>query len=211
MSKTQSDSGRTDLYERGRPGQGVDWGVHHSFAPGVDPSEYIAFTLLYDDARMLCSRTLSGDPYQPLRAGFAWLDGDTSDVAHDPDAIHRELHAVELSPPAIHLPKQSDGDFRRVEYGQYPHRRRFNPETGYINWAESTSTQLDDVDTDRFLALVEEWLAACHADLRTGVREDAVDLARRHKKNPTLNDVEALSDVVEKVREYDGQSDGLFD
>lgn len=104
-----------------------------------------------------------------------------------------------LSDPEFYLPKQHETEHGYDEYRQHRHRRRVNKETGFINWGESTSTGLPEVEYETFKRAVESFL------LDRGVsclRVDEYDeLADRYWHDPQYNSRDALAQFISKVRD----------
>jgi len=184
-----------------------DWGIHHHFKPD-DKNEQIAHSLLRESATMLCYRTLFLPAWNGGRLAelCAWLfEGRCIDGRGE--AMHKEKREVELTDPELHIPKNASDEFGTHEYGQYRHRRRVNPETGYISAGESTSVHIQDRPEEQFLTLVREWLHARDGELWDWQREQTIQYARRLKRGGDEGDVDVLTKVVKKVREKDFQRD----
>jgi hypothetical protein len=175
-----------------------------------DPNEIVAYKFLLDHATMNCRSTLEDEPTlgdcegleyeQRLTAQlFASLDGETWGKY----ATHDENKAVELTDPCIRL-GQTDTDASVVgEWGTERHRKRINPETGYITGDETTSIAVEQFDLATFMELTEMWLRDQQRELREAEIQDALNLARGLKKNTEQNkknDVEILGMVVDRVR-----------
>jgi len=180
-----------------------DWGSHHSFKD-YDKHEAIAHSLLRNSATMLCARTLFAPPNNGGRLAelCAWLFDDECIDGHG-DALHTDNRAVELTDPELHVPKNAGDQFGTHEYGQYRHRRRLNPETGYVSGGESTAVVIQDRSEEQFLALIREWLDACHSNLRDWKRQATIRYARRLKRGGDQRDVDVLTKIVTKVRTDD--------
>jgi len=154
----------------------------HREVSGTDPAEHIAHWLLLDLVEPICGRTLR----------------------------ERE-EEVELSEPRFHLPKQTDRGTRFVEYRQHPHRRRVNEETGYINWGETTSTALPQVDFETYMGAVENYLFNRLYDAANGslvIRDrDIRKIKARKRRAKRLYDTEginshtALAELIRQVRQ----------
>lgn len=106
----------------------------------------------------------------------------------------------ELSDPIFYLPKQIEiADGQYLEYRQHQHRRRFNPETGFINWGETTTTAVPEFDYDVYCRAVHTYLASRECRL-TGV-EDYLEFADQVWSDPSMGSKDALAKFVEYVRE----------
>lgn len=182
-------------------GQGDEWGIHYEFSAGTDPAEKISFDILrdYAGASEICGRTLVEDPWNGgrVRELFAWLDPDGDPegwpVDGRGDQLHRKNRSVELTDPELMPPWITAARCRNL--------RRYQPDTGYINWSETTWVLLEDVDKDQFMTGVREWLEHHHPGLGEGEQRQALNLASTRKSDPDLDDVDALTFVVRKVRQ----------
>ena len=130
---------------------------------------------------------------------FAWLFRDEPGVElldHDPLAIHRENCEVELSDPELYVAKEWDNGVGIVEYGQYRHRKRSDPEHGYIG-----GVAFPDMPMDEFEDIVQDVLADLKA--RHSFTQDRIDgwlaTAKELKQTPTHSDLEALTQVLVRV------------
>ena len=116
-------------------------------------------------------------------------------------SLEDDGETVELSDPEFYLPKQHDTGERYEEFTQHSTPRRVNPETGYINGGESTTTALPEVDKDTYLQAVHNVLA------RTGVSyantEDWLQHAHKLWHDPQYNSTKALTTFIRHKREYD--------
>jgi hypothetical protein len=106
----------------------------------------------------------------------------------------------ELTEPTFYLPKQRE---RKTvgydEYRQHRHRRRINPETGYINWGESTSTGLPEVGYETYrkaagLYLADREISLTHLDEYRQYRD-------RVWHDPQYNSNGALEQFIRYVRD----------
>lgn len=142
-------------------------------ASGTDPAEYTAHKLALELVDPICGRS-------------------------------SRLHDVEipLSEPCMYLPKQVERDGRFIEYRQHRHRRRINEETGYINWGESTSTDIPEFDYDVFTTAVHTYLVdrCC----RMTAVEGYLEYADRVWHDPSMNSKESLAQFVRHVRDDEG-------
>lgn len=175
----------------------------HVELEGSDAAEHIAFQEVLALTAPICARQAS----QPPNAGgrlaecCAWLfDGE----AHDGrgDQLHHEQREQRLSEPALYLPKTNrDGE----EYGVHRHRRRFNPETGYVNWGETTATDIPEFGHDTFLLAFANYLAKRHGrstgGLTVGNTGDYLETAERHWHDQTQNSLESLASAIQFVRD----------
>ena len=144
----------------------------HTETRGTDPAEYLAFQYLTELADPICGRTLA--------------------------ETGREQP---LSDPCMYLPKQRQTEHGFEEYRQHRHRRRVNEETGWINWGESTSTDVPEVDEKTYLQAVNNYLAANEVSV-TKV-EDWLTLADRLWTDPTMNSKESLIQFIHHKRQFD--------
>lgn len=176
-----------------------------------DPEKILAHKLLRETGTLVCATTLYDDAWNGGRTAelFAWLEADRDDdgnvievqlIDGHGEAMHHENGPVELTDPSIKLPKKHEG---RPDAGCERHRRRINPETGYINGGESTATVIEDRPVDKFMGVVEDYL-----DLqRTFFEKDKKhirDFARSLKCNQHNNDMDdevIMARIISEVRE----------
>jgi len=90
---------------------------------------------------------------------------------------------------------------RFVSYRQHRYRRRVNPDTGYINWGESTSTAVPEIDEETYMQAVNNYLA------ENGITNSNIETwlayAERLYSDPSMNSKESLITFIERKREYD--------
>jgi hypothetical protein len=145
----------------------------------------VAFNLLRETTTILCGTTLDDDPDD------------------DPHSIPTENRPIELTDPAIRLGNHALDSNLPGELGTERHRKRFNPETGYITGGETTHVDIEKRPLPQLMELVEEWVRGVAARKHSGIREsdiqEVLDLARRLKKNQHNNSKDDL-DIVSKVR-----------
>lgn len=180
----------------------------HSECDGVDDAAYIARQLVLDNIQPVCAAHRYGTPNRGFAPHFAWLFDEPLGVGSDLDAMHAEQRTVELSDPAIHLPKQRKTSHGFEEYRQVQHRRRYNPETGYINWGESTATEIPEFGEDRYwqaigLYLIKRYSRSDGGGLTLTNLEDYVDHAGRLWSDPTQNSHGSLTEFVRYVRDQE--------
>lgn len=116
----------------------------------------------------------------------------------------------ELSDPELHLPKLFEDDCRSIEYGQHRHRRRIEPESGRINWGETTSTRLDPRPKDEFMQVVDlvlDWVEQSRG-FEVGIdhRDRSRTLALCEKEDGR-HDVAVLADVFRCIDDADRLAD----
>jgi|AntDeeMinimDraft_4_1070355.scaffolds.fasta_scaffold00712_7 hypothetical protein len=170
-----------------------------------DPAEIIAHKLLRETATIICKSTLEDDPKPPCRTAelFAFLDGETWDKY----ALHHENTVVELTDPVIRLGNHAPDSMLAGEWGTERHRKRYNPETGYITGDETTAVLIQDRPCDELLAVIEQWLYGFAARPKSGLTQSDVDealqYAKRLKQNAHHNgfrDVDIMAKVVARIR-----------
>jgi len=156
-----------------------------------------------------------------------WGDGEpdddpTVDGGHDPDrhpgtdaaeyvAHQLALRVVEpicgetgqpLSDPVLYLPKQVQvGDGQFIEYRQHRHRRRVEPESGRINWGETTWTAIPEFDYDTYRLCVHTYLA--ERGCRLTAVDDYLDYAECVWRDPQFGSKDALEQFVRHIREQE--------
>ena len=108
-----------------------------------------------------------------------------------------EGEAIELTDPELWLPQSRAGI---EEFGQKPHRHRYNPETGYINWGETTGVSLSSATTEELLEAARLFCAARESP--SWEREALLAYIERRKRNPDdeADDQTILTDGIRKVR-----------
>lgn len=178
---SSSESPQTDRTESPYPRRDW-WGEHesdpeptgHTETAGTDAASYVAFSELLQVTTPHCERTL-----------------------------RERGEEVQLSEPSFYLPKQIERNGRYIEYRQHRHRRRVNEETGYINWGETTSTAVPDVDEETYMLAFANYLARRHGrtPLRPGTTEEYLNHARRQFYIPDQSSHEALTNAIAFVRE----------
>lgn len=142
----------------------------HSECAGTEAAEFIAFNELLTLTSPICRRALTD--------------------------LDRE---IELSEPELYLPKQVDRGTHRIEYRQHRHRRRYNPETGWINWGETTSTAVpDSITKEVYMQAVHNYLWQQH------LRDiDAwLTFAESKWHDQSLDADESLAALIRTVRAY---------
>lgn len=177
-----------------------DWGVHHRFKH-YDVEEVIAHRILRESATMLCAETLWGDPYNGGRLAELWALVFEDEVIDGQGwKLHVENEEVELTDPLYPLPKRASDTFGTRDYGQYRHRARKSPDTGYLTMGETTGVVIQDQSEEDFLDTVRNWLVGRGSDLTDNQRDDVMQYARRLKRGGDLRDTDIMTKVVEKVR-----------
>jgi hypothetical protein len=140
---------------------------------------------------MLCSTTLRDDPDRGWTPHMI-AEGIDDAPGHDPFATHHENQEVELTDPLVRPPTETARDQR--------YRKRINPEQGYISDGHSTGVWIQARPEEELLEVLREWLDGCHGELREQKRQQALEHARRLKRQGQKRDVEILEDVVRMVR-----------
>ena len=144
----------------------------HTECAGTDPASYLAFRELAALTTPICERSLD-----------------------------ERGEEIELSDPEMYLPKQIERSCYRIEYRQHRHRRRYNPETGWINWGETTSTVVPEVGKQIYMQAVENYLCD------RGVRHSNIDAWRQYAErlfhDQQLTSTGALTRLIAKKRAYD--------
>lgn len=114
-----------------------------------------------------------------------------------------ERTGIELSEPTLYLPKQHAVAGGSIEYRQHRHRRRVNPETGYINWGETTSTDVPEFDEETYEVAVHNYLANRLAgqDLRVTQIEAYLEHANALWHDPQYDAFGSLEQFVRYVRD----------
>jgi hypothetical protein len=132
--------------------------------------------------------------------------GAASYVAHQlalrvVDPVCRET-GRELDEPSFYLPKQvklADGQY--LEYRSHRLRRRVEPESGRINFGESTGTDVPEFGYETYRLAVHTYLA--ERDVRLTEVDEYLERAECFWHDPQYNSVGALRQLVAYVREHE--------
>ena len=194
----------------GQEQNGTQQHTGHSELAGTEEAEYIARQLVQSFVEPICTTTLDETPNRGFAPHFAYIfDGEPLGKGSDLDAMHKENRAVELSEPCFHIPKQHDTGNRIVENRQHRHRRRYNPETGYINWGETTSTGIPHFQYEVYDQCVNNYLSnrlrnALDSD-GDGLTITKIEEYQEHADclwhDPSMDSLGSLIKFVEHVRE----------
>ena len=105
-----------------------------------------------------------------------------------------------LSDPKLYIPKSVQvGDGLFTESRQHRHRRRVEPESGRINWGETTWTAVPEFDDDVYQLCVHTYLA--ERGCRLTAVDDYLEYAERVWHDPQFGSKDALEQFVRHVRE----------
>ena len=144
----------------------------HTEIDGTDAAEYLAFQHILALTYPVCKRTLK-----------------------------QTGEEVPLSDPCLYLPKQVERGSITINYRQHRHRRRINPDTGYINWGETTGTAVPEIDEETYMLAVQNYLSDRGILMTTAERK--LQRARRLFHDPQFNSHTALATFIEQVRNDD--------
>ncbi|SDJ32930.1 hypothetical protein SAMN05216226_102154 [Halovenus aranensis] len=187
----------------------------HVETSGTDPAQYLAYQYLSDVVDVVCGRTLDRHdreielsepclylPKESRRELGVARDG-TPDTCPACDNDHLQRVAplrLECTADDCDESILEDRTLRVIEYRQHRHRRRINPETGWINWGESTSTDVpDEIDEDVWLLAVHNYLA--QSELRYSLVDGALTYAERLYRDPNQSTAQdALATFIEMTR-----------
>ena len=181
-------------------------GRGHEETRGTDPAEYLAHQHLLELTDPICERQKADPPWNGGRLAelCAWLfDGEHIDGRGD--VLHKRQCEQSLSDPALYLPKQTERNGRIIGYGQFRLRRRYNPESGYVNFGETTSTGVPEVDFETFMQAVHNYLA--QRGVRYALVEDWLAYGERLARDPEIPSKEALTIFIRKKRRFDDPED----
>ncbi|QLD84804.1 hypothetical protein HWV23_03435 [Natronomonas halophila] len=131
----------------------------HVEVAGTDAAEHKARQLALRFCQPLCRTQLEEPAWNGGRPAelLAWLvDDDCIDGRGD--VLHREQKPVELTAPKLPLPKERELGGQTIEYGAHRVRRRYNPETGYINFGETTGTTIPEFGYEIYKLCVHTYL-----------------------------------------------------
>lgn len=176
---------------------------------------------------MSSSDTASATDRPALGNRENWWGDNLADEADDPDADQQRGHAEvqttdpadyiafqcasrfvslqcgtterPLSEPSFYLPRQTEvADGHYVEYTQHRHRRRVEPESGRINWGETTSSDLPEYGREVFERCVATYLLE-RGYLLTKEPE-YIEYANRVWHDPQYDSHGALAQFIKHVR-----------
>lgn len=172
----------------------------HSEVTGTDAAEQLArrYALRFEDP--ICTRTRDQPAWNGGRTAelVSWLcDGERIDGRGD--ELHHEQCSQRLTEPVLPMPRQIDVGSRIIEYGAHRCRRRYNPETGYINWGETTGTGVPEFDHDTYSLCVDTYLAERGVSL-TRI-DDYLEYAERVWSDPSMGSLDSLAQLIRYVRE----------
>lgn len=106
----------------------------------------------------------------------------------------------DLSEPAFYLPKQQElANGRYQEYRQHRHRCRVEPESGRINWGESTYTDIPEFDYGTYRLAVHTYLA--EREFQLSAVDEYLEYADRLWSDHQYGSKDALEQFVEYVRD----------
>jgi hypothetical protein len=178
MTTNESPYPRGNYYgELDDQDNGNDQDIGHDELAGTDPAAYLAFQYLSELTNPICARSRREDDRE-----------------------------IELTEPSFYLPKQRERQTVGYhEYRQHRHGRRINPETGYINWGESTSTGLPEVDYETYRQASELYLQEREISLIN------LDEYRQYRDrvwhDPQYNSHGALEQFIRFVRDREPSPD----
>jgi hypothetical protein len=175
----------------------------HVETDGTEPASHLAFRHISALVSPVCYRTLRTEPWNGGRTAelCAWLFDDEC-IDGRGEQLHREQRAVELSEPEFYLPKQRETEHGYEEYRQHNSRRRINPETGYINWGESTKTGLPEIDYETYRRAAANYLATRGISCLNV--EDYENLVDCFWHDPQYNSHQSLEQFIRVIREREG-------
>lgn len=207
-TQTASEADEDSPYRRDNywgevvPSDDADGDLDHCRPGGTDPAAYLAHQQLLALTEPICERQQHSPPWNGGRLAelFAFVfDGECIDGRGD--QLHRERGEQPLSEPELYLPKQTEVRGRLIDYRQHRLRRRYNPETGYVNFGETTSTGIPEVSFETYEQAVHNYL------WQNGVQVTNVDdwlaYARRLFYDQQLSSKEALEVFIRKKRQFD--------
>lgn len=178
----------------------------HAEVPGTDAPEQKARELIFEFEDPICTRTLNEPPWNGGRTAelVAWLCDDEH-IDGRGDQLHREQTEQPLSKPALWMPRQREVGGQIIDHGAHRCRRRYNPETGYVNWGETTGTGVPEFDYDTYQLCVDTYLAE-RAE-RKGVRITGVKAYLEHAErlwhDPSMGAKDSLAQFIRWVREQE--------
>lgn len=180
-------------------------GSGHSEVSGTDAPEQLARQLALRFEDPICTRTLNEPAWNGGRLAelVAWLCDDEC-IDGRGGQLHHEQCAQSLSEPELPMPRQIEVAGRIIEYGSHRCRRRYNPETGYINWGETTGTGIPEFDHDTYRLCVDTYLAERFDGLRITKLDDYIEYAERVWNDPQYGSKDSLAQFIRHVRRAEG-------
>lgn len=172
---------------------------------GTTKAEYLAHSILKESGTILCPTALKDPANREYPAMFEWLFQDACLLDHDPEAIHKEQQAIEITDPELYIPREFPDGFAPMESGQYRHRRRYNTEHGYVSFGGIIANR----PTDEFMEVIDTLLdfvvrrdeIALQESKAKKYRRDAI----RMKSKGEMHDVSILETILADVLdEIDG-------
>jgi len=162
--------------------------AEHSDHGPPDKDARLAHLLLRECAPKLCGR------------GVAELAADEQEERLLLDVAPAFLTLTE---PELHIPKSGSDTFGTHDYGQYRHRRRYNPKSGYISSGESTWVEFGLVDHETLMQCVDAAIELF--DTLPRLDRKARERANELKRNPNgPPDKKIMAEVICVLRNDSG-------
>jgi hypothetical protein len=172
----------------------------HSEASGTDAAEQLArrYALRFEEP--ICTRTRDEPGWNGGRLAelVAWLCDDEC-IDGRGHQLHNEQTTRGLTGPVLPMPRQFDAGSRIIEYGAHRCRRRYNPETGYINWGETTGTGIPEFDHDTYQLCVDTYLA--ERGVRITQIDEYLEYAEQVWCDPSMGSKDSLEQFIRYVRD----------
>ncbi|AUG49584.1 hypothetical protein BVU17_18610 (plasmid) [Haloarcula taiwanensis] len=182
----------------------------HSEEAGTDEAEHLARRYVLEFVQPICTATLRDTPNRGFAPHFALIfDEEPLGKGSNLDAMHRSNKIVELTDPCFHLPKQQESGGRTIENRQHRLRRRYNEETGYINYGEPTGTGIASFSEEIYEQCIHNYLWDRYRSSQDGDGdglsvtniEGYVEHADRLWHDPSQDSLGSLIQFIKHVRE----------
>lgn len=163
--------------------------AEHSDHGSPDKDARLAHLILRECAPKLCGRSVSEL---------------TADDEQEQLVLEEAPQFLELTEPELHIPKSASNTFGTRDYGQFRHRRRYHPESGYISAGESTWVEFGLVDHATLMECVEAAIEVF--DTLPRLDRKARERANELKRNPNGPvDKDILTQVIAILRQDEGE------
>lgn len=175
-------------------------------------ARHYAHHYLTDHAPAYCGATLNDPPYAPsisqdldahdVSALMGLLfDGPGIEGKRDRLALHKENRPIELTDPVCYPPRNSPEGVEGIDGQTRQHASRYNPETGYLNWKETTWVELGRVPWEQLREALSVY--ASEMELTAEKREYLLNTAKRAKHDPhdTASDLDIFTRAVASMHE----------
>lgn len=167
-----------------------------AFQSDDDKNEWIARSILSDDATMLCPITLHEDPDHCPHECETYLE--EGECEHESLNLHVENESVELTEPEVYPPSKGNSytpDTPQQKKVSSNSQWRVNEEHGYLVFGGV----IQDRPEDELLEAVDDAILSMDATFLASEVEEARELARRLKRGGDHRDVDIMRKVISKL------------